>query len=263
MKFLRMDENLKIALVQSELAWENPESNRIHFSEIIAAITSDVDLIVLPEMFTTGFTMNPKNISTSEGQKTVTWMQELATKKNMAITGSLVFFENGDYTNRLFFVEPAGQVSQYDKRHTFTLAGEDQVYRAGNDKLIVLYRGFKICPMICYDLRFPVWARNVEDYDILMYVANWPKLRIDAWDALLKARSIENMAYCIGVNRVGEDDAGFSYSGHSSVYDPLGNQLVFSETETVLHVTLSKRRVHELRNKLKFLADRDEFTLKV
>ncbi|MCL4157306.1 UNVERIFIED_CONTAM: hypothetical protein GTU68_031931, partial [Idotea baltica] len=226
-----MEERLKIALVQAALVWENPEKNRSHFSEIIEAISPDVDLVVLPEMFTTGFTMNPQNIDTFEGNKTVAWMQELAAKMNMAIMGSTVFFENGNYTNRLFFAEPSGKVSHYDKRHTFTLAGEDQVYNAGRDKLIVDYKGFKICPMICYDLRFPVWARNVENYDILIYVANWPKRRVDAWDTLLKARAIENMSYCIGVNRVGEDDAGFVYSGHSAAYDALGNQLVFSEKE--------------------------------
>ena len=256
-----MEETLKIALVQTELVWENPERNRDHFAKIIENIPIDVNLIILPEMFTTGFTMNPENIAPSEGEKTVAWMKELAAKKNMAITGSTVFFEDDNYTNRLFFILPNGQVSRYDKRHTFTLAGEDQVYRAGNDKLIVDYMGFKICPMICYDLRFPVWARNVENYDILIYVANWPKLRIDAWDTLLKARAIENMAYCIGVNRVGQDDAGYAYSGHSGAYDALGNQLVFSEKEVVLYTTLSKGHIKDQRNKLKFLDDRDKFNL--
>ncbi|WP_339707517.1 amidohydrolase [uncultured Kriegella sp.] len=257
-----MEERLKIALVQSELVWENPEKNRSHFSEIIEAISLDVDLVVLPEMFTTGFTMNPKNIDAFEGKKTVAWMQEFAAKKNMAITGSAVFFENGNYTNRLFFVEPSGNVSHYDKRHTFTLAGEDQVYSAGSNKLIVNYKGFKICPMICYDLRFPVWSRNVENYDVLIYVANWPKRRVDAWDTLLKARAIENMSYCIGVNRVGVDDTGFVYSGHSAAYDALGNQLLFSEKEEVICTTLNKGHTQELRSALKFLDDMDKFTLK-
>ena len=257
-----MSVELKVALVQSPLIWENPEQNRIDFSLRIDAIPQGVNLIVLPEMFTTGFTMAPGHIKNPEGEKTIRWMQQKAKEKEAAIVGSIPYFENGTHTNRLFFVEPNGNYFYYDKRHTFTLAGENKVYKAGQERLIIDYGGFRICPLICYDLRFPVWARNVEDYDVLLYVANWPKPRIGAWDALLKARAIENMAYCIGVNRVGQDDSGYEYPGHSVVYDTLGEQLVFSEEETILYATLTKEHIHATRSKLKFLQDRDRFILK-
>ena len=252
---------LKIALVQSALVWENPEENRINFSNKFDGIPPDVDLIVLPEMFTTAFTMCPFNSSKDEGERTLKWMLDNTVKMGMAIVGSVAFFENDAYLNRLFFVTPNGDYFSYDKRHRFTLAGEDNIYKAGKTKLVVNYKGFKICPLICYDLRFPVWARNTEDYDLLLYIANWPKKRILAWDTLLKARAIENMAYCIGVNRVGTDFNGYEYSGHSAVYDVLGKQLVFSREETVLYTILQKQHIQENRAKFKFLQDRDNFIL--
>ncbi|CAM3451443.1 amidohydrolase [Zobellia roscoffensis] len=256
-----MDEQLKVALVQTSLVWEDPRANREDLGIKIDAISSDVDLIILPEMFTTGFTMSPQNIGKDEGPQTLIWMQEKAKQKDAALMGSLIFYENEAYTNRLLFIEPNGKTSIYDKRHTFTLAGEDKVYKAGDERLIVNYKGFKICPMICYDLRFPVWARNTEEYDILVYVANWPEPRIMAWDTLLKARAIENMVYCIGVNRIGSDEAGHKYPGHSVVFDSLGKDLVFSSKEEIVTATLSKKHIQEVRNKLKFLNDRDHFSL--
>ncbi len=256
-----MANELRLALVQSPLIWEDPERNRTCFSKKIDSISVDVDLIILPEMFVSGFTMSPQNMVHDEGEKTIEWMKSETKKKNTALVGSIPFHENGSYVNRLFFVKPDGKHHQYDKRHTFTLAGENRVYKAGTEKLIVDYKGFKICPLICYDLRFPVWARNTEDYDALIYVANWPKPRIAAWDVLLKARAIENMAYCVGVNRVGRDNMGHEYSGHSAVYDCLGEQMAFSKEETILYTTLSKVHIESTRNKLKFLEDRDEFNL--
>nr|WP_285901325.1 amidohydrolase [Arenibacter sp. TNZ] len=253
---------LKIAIIQSSLVWENPEKNRENFSSKLDSITPDVDLIVLPEMFSTGFTMSPQNIAREEGEKTVKWMQQEAERKNVALVGSVVFFADGNYYNRLWFVEPDGKLSYYNKRHTFTLAGEDKVYSRGEKKIIIDYKGFKICPLICYDLRFPVWARNTENYDVLIYVANWPEPRIKAWDVLLKARAIENMAYVIGVNRTGTDNAGNNYPGHSTVNDVLGDPVVFSEEETILYATLSKKHISKAREKLKFLDDRDYFSLK-
>ena len=256
-----MEEILKLALVQSALTWEDPEKNRNSFSDKIELISSDVDLIILPEMFTTGFTMSPENVAKNEGAITLEWMRKKALEKNAAIMGSLPFYENGSYTNRLFFVHPNRSYSYYDKRHTFTLAGENKVYKAGSTRLIVEFMGFRICPLICYDLRFPVWARNTEDYDLLIYVANWPKPRVSAWDTLLKARAIENMAYCLGVNRIGKDNLGHEYSGHSGAYDSLGEQLVFSKKEEVCYVTLTKEHLKTTREKLRFLEDRDAFTL--
>ena len=195
-----MQDRLVIALVQTDLIWENPKQNRENILEKIESITQKVDIIVLPEMFTTGFTMNAKSVAESMDGKTISWLQKTALKTNAAIVGSLIISEENKFFNRLVFVEPSGTVHHYDKRHTFTLAGEEKVYASGTKKIIVDYKGWKICPLVCYDLRFPVWARNVENYDLLLYVANWPKIRVAAWDALLKARAIENMAYCIGFN---------------------------------------------------------------
>jgi len=256
-----MSQPLKIALVQTSLIWEDPQKNRANISEKIQAVSSGVDLIILPEMFTTGFTMTPSNLEASEGQRTILWMQEMAKTKNAALVGSIPYLENNKYTNRLFFVKAEGNIYPYDKRHTFTLAGEDKVYKSGDQRLIVDFKGFRICPMICYDLRFPVWARYDEDYDVLLYVANWPEPRIAAWDSLLKARAIENLAYCIGLNRVGEDANGLRYPGHSAVYDPLGYQVVYSEEEEILYASLSKEKVADIRKNLKFLEDRDHFNL--
>lgn len=254
-------DELKVALIQTHLLWENPEANRKVFTDKINSISSEVDIIVLPEMFSTGFTMKPENIDKTEGEKTLDWMKSEAVKKNAALVGSTVFYIEKQFFNRLFFVYPNGKVKHYDKKHTFTLAGEHEIYKAGKSKLIVDFRGFKICPLICYDLRFPVWARNVDDYDILIYVANWPKPRIGAWDTLLKARAIENMSYCIGVNRIGLDGLGYEYSGNSAAYNVLGEELVFSIKDEILYTTLSKEHIISKRDRLKFLEDRDAFNL--
>ena len=256
-----MSEELKIALVQSHLLWENPQANREMFNEKLANLSLDVDLIVLPEMFTTGFTMNPEKIAVEEKFKTIEWMQQWAQKKDAALVGSIVNPEEGQFYNRLWFVQPDA-MSTYDKRHTFTLAGEDKVYTRGDVKVLEFFRGFTFYPFICYDLRFPVWSRYANNYDVLLYVANWPKPRIAAWDTLLKARAIENMSYCIGVNRVGLDGLGHEYSGHSGVYDTLGNQIAYSEKEEIIYAKLSKEHIKNNREKLRFLEDRDDFILK-
>jgi predicted amidohydrolase len=254
---------MKIALIQASLFWENPKANRNHFEEKINSITEKVDLIVLPEMFTTGFTMNPEAVSETMQGETILWLQSLAKAKNSAITGSLVIKENDNFHNRLLFVFPSGEIQFYDKRHLFTLAGEDKVYTPGEEKLIVDYLGWKICPLVCYDLRFPVFARNTEDYDVLIYVANWPKSRIHAWDILLKARSVENMCYTIGVNRVGFDNNNFEHDGHSQAVDFIGNYILEpQESEGVFILELNKEKLVEARKKLGFLNDRDYFELK-
>ena len=253
---------MKIALIQAPLLWENPKQNRNYFEEKINSITETIDLIVLPEMFTSGFTMNPKSVAEVMQGETVLWLQALAKSKNSAITGSLVIQENENFYNRLVFIFPSGEIKTYDKKHLFTLAGEDKTYTSGIQKLIIEYNGFKICPLICYDLRFPVFARNTEDYDVLIYVANWPKPRINAWDALLKARAIENMCYTIGVNRIGEDPNKHTYPGHSQMIDFLGNYLIEpQENEGVFITTLNKNTLLEARQKFGFLNDRDAFTM--
>ncbi len=260
-----MQSQLKIVLVQANLVWQNPEQNRIQFVKKINAIKENVDLIVLPEMFTTGFSLQPKGIAESMKGETVEWMQKIALEKNAAIAGSIIISEDGKYYNRFLFVHPSGEINKYDKRHLFTLAGEDKVYTSGKEKLIVNYKGWKICPLVCYDLRFPVWARNVEDYDVLLYVANWPKPRIAAWDTLLKARAIENLSYTIGVNRVGLDENNLEYSGHSVGYDGLGKKLTHIKTniEDKAIITLNKKHIAEVRNKLNFLNDKDTFKIQV
>lgn len=259
-----MKNPLKIALIQTDLVWEDPKQNRINFSAKISAISESVDIIILPEMFTSGFTMNASSIAETMTGESVSWMQQLAKEKDTAITGSLIIKENDTYYNRLLFVRPDGQIEFYDKRHTFTLAGEHKVYKAGTKRLIIEYKNWKIKPLICYDLRFPVWSRNTEDFDVLFYVANWPKVRISAWDTLLKARAIENMSYCIGVNRVGLDGNNFEYSGHSSAYDVLGKRLdtIQPDQEATAIIILKKDHIVTYREKLGFLKDRDIFTLK-
>jgi omega-amidase len=254
---------MKIALIQSSLFWENPKENRNHFEEKINSITNEVDLIVLPEMFTTGFTMNPSAVFETMQGETITWLKHLAKAKNTAITGSLIIKENDNFFNRLVFVFPSGEIQFYDKRHLFTLAGEDEIYTAGNKKLVVEYKGWKICPLICYDLRFPVFSRNVEDYDVLIYVANWPEIRIKAWDTLLKARAIENLSYVIGVNRIGEDDNKFEHNGHSQVINFLGDYVLEPvEAECVFIIELNQPELISARKKFNFLNDQDSFVLK-
>jgi len=254
---------MKIALIQSSLFWENPTANRNYFEQKINAITEKVDLIVLPEMFTTGFTMNPEAVFETMQGETISLLQSLAKTKNCAITGSFIIKDNNNFYNRLVFFFPSGEMQFYDKSHLFTLAGENKVYTSGKEKLIVNYLGWKICPLVCYDLRFPVFARNTEDYDLLIYVANWPKTRINAWDILLQARSVENMCYTIGVNRIGFDNNNLEYNGHSQAIDYLGNYILEpQEKEGVFIVELNKEKLLKSRKKFGFLNDKDSFELK-
>ena len=255
-----MSNTLHIAAIQAHLAWENPAENRNYFDRKISELDHKVDLIVLPEMFATGFSMSPQG--RADKGEMLGWMKTKALETGAALAGSLMIEEDGNYYNRFYFVTPEGNVTSYDKRHTFTLAGEDKVYNRGKEKVIVNYKGWKLLLQICYDLRFPAFARNLEDYDALIYVANWPKKRIFAWDTLLKARAIENMSYCIGVNRVGLDGNGYEYNGYSGVYDSLGATLAFAEAkEQTIYATLSKEHLEETRNQLNFLADRDHFRI--
>jgi predicted amidohydrolase len=258
-----MSEVLNIAIIQSNLVWENPVENRANFTEKMKSIKKQLDLIILPEMFTTGFTMNAEAVAETMEGETIRWMQSMAKEKNCAVTGSLIVEENDSYYNRLVFVHPNQTIAIYNKRHTFTLAGENKVYGAGKEKVIVAYKGWKICPQVCYDLRFPVFSRNTENYDLLLYVANWPKPRIAAWDALLKARAIENMSYCIGVNRVGLDAKKHEYPGHSAAYDVLGEKLTHLEAnkEGIEIIELSKTHIEKNRKHLGFLNDKDVFNL--
>lgn len=255
---------MKIALIQSDLYWEDASENRKSFESKINQVDSDVDLVVLPEMFSTGFTMKAREVAETMQGETVLWLQSLAKQKNFAITGSLIIVEKEKYYNRMLFVFPSGEIQYYDKRHLFSLAGEDKCYTSGNKKVIVEYLGWKICLQVCYDLRFPVFARNVENYDLLLYVANWPKVRTNAWDTLLKARAIENLSYVVGVNRVGLDANNYEHIGHSQVIDFLGNFILDpQETEAVFVVELDKKVLLETRKKFDFLSDKDIFEIKI
>ncbi|MHB0756535.1 amidohydrolase [Polaribacter sp. M15] len=258
-----MKNELRVVGIQADLVWENPTQNLAFFDEKIRSLPKETDLVVLPEMFTTGFTMEPKNVAEKMNGNAVSWMIKMAQENNLALTGSLVIEDDNNYYNRLIFVHPSGKIETYDKRHSFTLAGEDKAYTSGNKKLIIAYKGWKICPLICYDLRFPVWARNTENYDLLIFVANWPVKRIKAWDTLLKARAIENMCYVIGVNRTGIDANNYEYSGSSLIVDYLGDVLsdVSKNKIGMIEATLNKNNQQKIREKLGFLNDKDDFNI--
>lgn len=255
--------NFKLTLIQTTLDWEDCEANRTKFSSKIENIDQDTDLILLQEMFTTGFSMNPQGVAENPEGKTLNWMQKQAHSKDAAISGSIIVKEKGHYYNRLYFVFPNGDYTFYDKRHLFSFAGEHKNYSKGNDKLIVDYRGWRICPLICFDLRFPVWARNVEDYDLLFYIANWPAKRIASWDTLLQGRSIENVCFTAGLNRIGSDPNVAAYNGHSAVYKPMGKKISTCnwESEFTETVTLTKKNLMETRQQFPFLRDKDKFKI--
>ena len=256
-----MKNNLKIANLQVDIVWENVSANILKYNSLLNNISTEIDLIILPEMFSTGFTMNPKECFETMNGISISWMKQVASEKNIAIMGSLVIKEKNSFYNRLVFVYPDGKLEYYNKKHLFTLAGENTVYTSGNKKTIVNYLGWKICLMICYDLRFPVWSRNESEYDVLVYVANWPKQRITAWDTLLRARSIENMCYTIGVNRVGTDVNNYTYIGHTQAIDSLGNIIASSNEgiEEVVYCTLDSSKLNTIQNKFQFLKDKDSF----
>ncbi|MDD3003675.1 amidohydrolase [Flavobacterium sp.] len=253
---------MKLAIVQTHIIWENAVENRSHFAQKINGSLEDVDLIVLPEMFSTGFTMHPERVAETMQGDTILWLQHLAQAKNCAIIGSLIIAEKGKFYNRLLFVYPDGTLKHYDKRHLFSLAGEDKEFSAGKNRLIVEYKGWNICPLICYDLRFPVFSRNNENYDLLIYVANWPNVRANAWNALLKARAIENMSYTVGVNRIGVDENKNKYFGDSQIIDCMGNYtLEPHQSDSMIIVELDKKTQDRNRKKFGFLNDKDEFEL--
>lgn len=260
-----MQNELKVAAIQAQLTWENSQANLDAFQEKINHLAPDIDIVVLPEMFSTGFTMNPNPVAEKMNGNTVQWMLKTATTKGIAILGSVVIEEENCFYNRAVFVHPDGKIERYDKRHSFSLAGEDEAYTSGKERLIINYKGWRIQPLICYDLRFPVWSRYNDDYDVLIYMANWPKPRIFAWDTLLKARAIENMSYCIGVNRVGEDANSYEYIGHTAAFDFLGTEIATTKEgkEDILICTLSKFELDSMRKKLNFLNDRDQFEVSI
>lgn len=258
-----MENLLNVAIIQTEIIWENTNQNLVNFSNKIDAISNNIDLIVLQEMFTTGYTINANAVAETMNGVTVKWMKEKAKEKDALLMGSIIIEENGNYYNRLIAAFPSGEIQHYDKRHLFSYAGEDKVFTPGIKKVIIEYKNWKILPLICYDIRFPVWSRNTTEYDVLIYVASWPSVRVTAWDTLLKARAIENLSYVIGANRLGKDGNNIEYVGHSSVIDALGNTILEFEDneEAVKTVLLDKNHIIESRNKFGFLNDKDEFKI--
>ena len=256
-------QDLKISIVQTNIIWELPEQNRSLLTAKMAHLQGQQHIIVLPEMFTTGFSMAPQYLAEPMDGPTVLWMQQQAHSLRSIITGSVIIADDGHYYNRLLWVLPNGQVSYYNKRHLFSYAGEQQHYTAGTRRLIAQVNGWKICLNICYDLRFPVWTRNTDHYDLLLYVANWPEQRNDVWEALLKARAIENMSFVVGANRIGIDGNGHPYIGNSSIYSPLGHLMARgASTDTIIQHTLHHTDITNSRSCFGFLADQDDFLLR-
>ena len=229
-------QDLKVTLIQSELAWEDIDSNLAEFNYRIDAIEEDTHLIVLPEMFSTGFTMNAAALAQDMNGSAVKWIKEKSTEKNIDIVGSFIADDSGKFFNRLVWAKPNGEIFIYDKKHLFRMAGEEKIYSAGNKNITVELNGWKIRPFICYDLRFPAWTRNIANqFDAAIFIANWPERRSAHWKALLQARAIENQCYIIGVNRVGIDGNGLSYSGDSSIIDPWGTVIFQKSTQACIY----------------------------
>jgi len=258
---------LSITIIQSNLYWEDKTANLRLFEEKINSIPGKTEVVVLPEMFSTGFSMQPGKLAEKMDGPTVEWMKRMAAKKKIILTGSVIIEEDGHYFNRLIWMLPNGQYGLYDKRHRFAYAGEGEKFSAGSKRLIASVKGWKINLLVCYDLRFPVWARQSNsqetgesEYDVLIYVANWPERRSHAWKTLLQARAIENQCFVVGVNRVGNDGNNIAYCGDSMIIDPLGETL-YSKTgeEDIFTYTLQKETVDEVRAKFPFWKDADQF----
>ncbi len=255
-------QTLHTVLVQPNTIWHDPLANQELIAEHLNQLQKSVQLIVLPETWATGFTMTPDQVAETSDGSSVRWMQQQAKKHNAAVCGSLAIQENQKFYNRFFFVYPDGHINTYDKYHPYTPSGEARVYAAGTKPITFEYLGWSIRPIICYDLRFPVFCRSNDDYDLLICVANWPAARIQAWDTLLRARAIENMAYTIGVNRIGRDAYRLDYPGHSAAYNALGDcEGIADKNQFLTHIVLDQSKLITTREKLPFLEDRDTFTL--
>ena len=255
---------LIITGIQSSLHWEDKEANLQMLEEKIFSISQPTEIVVLPEMFSTGFSMQPKKLAETMDGETVEWMKRIAAKKKIILTGSVIIEEDRNFYNRLVWVLPNGQIGYYDKRHLFAYGDEDQHYTAGKKRLIASVKGWKINLLVCYDLRFPVWNRQQGDfeYDVLIYVANWPEKRVHAWTTLLRARAIENQSYVIGVNRTGDDGNKIHYSRESMAVDPMGEILYHKkDEEDVFTVTLDRSQLEKTREKFPFWKDADRFKI--
>jgi omega-amidase len=256
-------QDLKVTLIQSSLHWQNPEANMAMFEEKIWKIKEQTDLIILPEMFSTGFSMEAAQLAEPMNFRVFKWMKQQAAQTGARVMGSAIIKEQDKFFNRLIWMEPDGAFSVYDKRHLFRMGGEDKVYTAGSKKIIKEIKGWKILPLICYDLRFPVWSRNVNNsYDLLIYIANWPSVRSLAWNTLLRARSIENICYVAGLNRISEDGNGLKYSGESTIIHANGEDLChLQQEEKIVTQTLSWEELKTFRDKFPANLDSDQFQI--
>ena len=262
--------SLTITTIQPDLVWEDKTANLRHLEAQILSIPGDPEVVVLPEMFSTGFSMRPGILAESMDGPTVTWMRGIAARRGIILTGSVIIEEEGQYFNRLIWMLPNGQFGQYDKRHRFAYAGENEHYTAGNKRLIASVKGWRILLLVCYDLRFPVWSRQTSpepadtalEYDLILYVANWPERRALAWKTLLQARAIENQSFVVGVNRVGNDGNKIYHSGDSMIIGPLGEILYHGLAREEVHtLTLEKEKLAEVRQKFPFWRDADQFAI--
>lgn len=253
---------LKILTVQASMIWENKKKNIQHFFSLAKNEAISSDIVIFPEMFSTGFTMNTGLAEKMDGE-TIQELKQFSKKNNVVILTSLIIEERGKYYNRLVTVFPDEKIMYYDKRHLFTYSGEDKYYTAGKKHLVFDWKGWKIMPLVCYDLRFPVWSRNTQDYDLLIYVANWPERRRFTWQSLLVARALENQCYVAGINRIGDDSNGVAHSGYTTVLNYFGGKIskTIPNTEKAELVTLHKDKLMKFRKKFNFLADRDSFTI--
>jgi omega-amidase len=256
---------MKISLVQSDTVWENKSENLRNLEILIFPLLNITDIVILPEMFNTGFSMNPAALSEPPGNDTFEWMKSIAEKGNLAICGSYMVSENNLIYNRFVFVSPENEIWQYDKRHLFSMEGENRFFTPGIERVVFMFRGVRISPFICYDLRFPVWSRNRNDTDLIIYSANWPERRKAAWNTLIRARAIENQCFVAGVNRIGTDGNGALFCGESMLIDNLGEVIVTAGTEKECTVTgeISMTELSEFRAKYPFLKDADDFTITV
>lgn len=253
-------QELKITIIQPDIIWENPQANLAKYSRLVKKI-KETDVIILPEMFTTGFSMEPEKLKESMNGLSIEWMTKVAAEQNAAVVGSLIIEEDKHIFNRALWIFPDGKIEKYDKHHLFTMGQEPFHYSPGKEKIIIEFKGWKFCPLICYDLRFPVWARNLEDYDVLLFMANWPSSRHHTWKNLLVSRAIENQSYCFGINRVGTDGNGLDYNGDSTCISPKGFAEFMGEEENVQTFTISYSELHNFRKSFPLLNDRDNFKI--
>jgi omega-amidase len=259
-----MDDLLKIAMIQTDIIWEDSRANLQKYQELLGKMTLHADLIVFPEMFNTGFSMNPAPGAQEMTGEAISWLIRMAGELNSSLACSLIIRENENHFNRFVLVTPNGTYQQYDKRHLFRMGNEESGYQQGSERKIFRLGNWRICPQICYDLRFPVWSRNRNHYDLLIYVADWPEPRRDIWKVLLRARAIENLSYCIGVNRVGTDGRGISYAGESMLVNAKGQILndVKPDSEDIIYGEVSLSELRKLRNDFPANLDADDFQLK-